>query len=218
VQKNGEFMGQLIWVRGMLGMGIEEAMQSLWFSCDTRAGGVWVFSPQKLAQWMASSAGDLKRNKFEVIVLKDFEMLTGNAAARCLSAIERFCFVFSGVGVRLVLWSEGEISSEMMGIHRLSPLMVRFPESDADPLSLNSRIHGLIDEASRITEVPIKRLSEKAAHFLEETYLSYNGDEFLILLVEGIRRSDGRTLRFRDLLPNFSHYFDSDDPLETYCN
>ena len=201
-----------------MGAATIEATRRVLFSYDTQAGTVWILNPKRFISLMKQEEGRSLGFKFEVLVLKDFERVTGSMAERLLTAIERFCKASPGPGIRLVLVSEGEISPEMMGIHKLSPLVVRLPYLETDPQSLNSRVHALIDEASRITEVPIKRLSERAASFLEETYYSCEGDELLVLLVEGIRRSDGRTLRFRDLLPHFSRYFDSDDPLETYCN
>ena len=187
-------------------------------SCDSEEGGVWVLDPQKFMMLFGNEVGSWRSSREGVVILKNFERLTGSIAERCLFTIGRFCMGNSNTRARLVLWSQGDVSAEMRGIHQFSPIIVRLTGTETDPHDLNARVQTLIDEASRITEVPIKRISEEAANFLEESYYSCEGEELLVLLVEGIRRSDGRTLRFRDLLPNFTQYFDSDDPLETYCN
>jgi hypothetical protein len=69
--------------------------------------------------------------------------------------------------------------------------------------------------ASLHAEVRVSRLTEKAAFFLEESVKSKVDGELVALVVLGLRRSDGKVLRFRDLLPNFHRHFEGGDQGET---
>jgi hypothetical protein len=120
--------------------------------------------------------------------------------------------------MRLILVSKREVPSEVHRIHEHLPLVIDTGAGESDPGELDSRVHSLVEIASRVAETPIRRLSERAAHFLEETVTTADGEEILLLLVEGVRRSKGSVLRLRDILPNFSHYFGSEDEPERYCN
>ena len=209
----------MVWIRGGMSAWENEVKSgNLWFSCNTRNGGVRVLGPRAFIARMMNPAREPDPPAAAILVLRDFESLRGELAARWIAALERFQRFAKSSGVRLILVSEGAVTPEMLAIHRYSPLVLGMCPGDPDPADADLKVHGLLDCASRIAAVPIKRISEKAANFLEDSAFSQKNEALLELVVEGIRRSDGHTLRFRDLLPNFAGYFDPEDPLETYCN
>jgi hypothetical protein len=205
---------RLIWVQGEVRKG------AVRLSAGSYSGGdpVWHLSPAEFISLVFEERLKELGLGPGVIAIQGFEHFTGWRAREMISALAMFLASEGNAKMRLVLYSRGEVSLEIKGIYGLSPLVISLRGNWDDPQELNSRVHSLIDEASRIAEVPIKRLSEKAADFLEESFRSGEGEELLDLLIEGMRRSDGHTLRFRDLLPHFSKYFDPDDRAESYCN
>jgi hypothetical protein len=69
--------------------------------------------------------------------------------------------------------------------------------------------------ASLHAEVKVSRLTEKAAFFLEESVKARVDGELVALVILGLKRSDGRVLRFKDLLPHFHRHFEGGDQGET---
>ncbi len=216
--RTGYFLGHLIWIRSGDASETSRILRGMLASCHIADSGVWSLSPRQLIDLMSFSLDQIALLKSEVILVRNFERLTGFTAEAFLRAISRLRAAHAGIGLRLILISECEITDELQKIHRLQPCIVPVGGGVPPCEEINSRVHGLIDEASRITEVPIKRISEKAAQFLEESCETRKGSEVLELLVDGIRRSNGHTLRFRDLLPNFARFFDPEDSAETCCN
>ena len=211
-------MGRMIWLRGGDRERAMEKVEELMLLGDIRSQKVWSLSPPEFVTLMSGGLERVSMEHFEVLVVGGFEDLKGESARAFLAALHCFRAFHVGIGMRLILTSGVGLSVEMHRIHELMPVVIDLAPIGNDPEDMNSRVHSLIDFATRLTEVPIRRITERAAHFLEESVKSGEGEEVLVLLVEGIRRSDGRTLRFRDLLPNFSPYFDPDDQVETYCN
>ena len=211
--------GMMVWIRGgMSAWESEVESGNVWFSCNTRDGEVRVLRPRAFITRMTDPARDLFLHSTSLVILRDFESLRGGLARQWLVALQRLHGFAGTAGVRIVLLSEGPITAEILGIYRFSPLVFGVFSQDPDPVDADLKVHRILECASRITSVSIKRISEKAANFLEYSACSHENEGLLELVIEGIRRSDGHTLRFRDLLPNFAPYFDPDEPLETYCN
>ncbi len=217
--KKGTGSARMVWIRGKV-PGRESVLRKLgvWVLCHIRERKVRVCGPRALIAEMANPADDRPFGSARVIVLRDFELLRGELATEWMTAVERLLNFADSTGIRVVLVSEGPVTPEVLRIHRFSPLMVRADSRQEEAFDADLMVHRILDDASRIAAVPIKRISEKAANFLEDSACSQKNDGLLELVVEGIRRSDGHTLRFRDLLPNFASYFDSEDPFETHCN
>ena len=96
----------------------------------------------------------------------------------------------------------------------LGALNFKLPLRATGPV-LDRTVHGLIEMASLHAEVRVSRLTEKAAFFLEESVKTSVDGELVALVVLGLKRSDGKVLRFRDLLPNFHRHFEGGDQGET---
>lgn len=209
----------MIWIRGKAHRRERLAVRELlWFSDVNLAGSVRVLGPRTFVAMMMGPDAEWALQSASVLILKNFEQLAGRSAEQWLAALERFQRISITSGVQVVLVSEGPVNPVLLQIYRFCPLVFGALPRGRHPVDADHEVHQMLDRASRIAEVPIKRLSEKAANFLEETAVSSELNELLDLVVEGIRRSDGHTLRFRDLLPNFAKYFDPEDPSETYCN
>ena len=172
-------------------------------------------------QFMALVTGGMDRmsmGSFKVILIRGFEALSDSQSKSFVRAIRLFRAFQFGMGVRVILVSRRDFSMELHRIHECMPVIMDERAAEGDPEDVDLRVHSLVEIASKVAETPIRRLTERAAQFLEESVISSEGEELVLLLVEGMRRSRGSVLRLRDILPNFAHYFGPDDELESYCN
>ncbi len=117
-------------------------------------------------------------------------------------------------GFRVILISAEFQSEWRRRLEGLGALNFKLPLRATGPV-LDRTVHGLIEMASLHAEVRVSRLTEKAAFFLEESVKTSVDGELVALVVLGLKRSDGKVLRFRDLLPNFHRHFEGGDQGET---
>jgi hypothetical protein len=110
------------------------------------------------------------------------------------------------LGYRLMLLTQGVSPRLLNGLGPLDPEWI-------EP-SWNQVVHGILELASEHADIRVERVSEKAAFFLEESVKSGVDGELVALVVLGLKRSKGRVLRFRDLLPHFHRYFEPGDDAE----
>ncbi|MBU6155229.1 MAG: hypothetical protein KGP28_13075 [Bdellovibrionales bacterium] len=208
----------MIWLRGE---DQEKAMARLFellLFCNTSPDRVWSIAPMQFVNFITGGIDRLFMEGSRVLVVRGFEHLTQAEMVKFLGAIKLFRALQYGVGIRLIIASAKEVSAELHRIHEFMPMLIEVGVSESDPVEIDSRVHSLVEVAARVAETPIRRLTESAAHFLEEKVGSNESEEILVLLVEGIRRSRGSVLRLRDILPNFAHYFGPEDESESYCN
>ena len=216
--KKGFFLGRMIWFRDEDPERAMSRIHELLLFCDTSSDDVWTVSAMQFVQFLSYGVDRLFMERSRVLLIRGLESLSKTETNAFLRAIRMFRLFQHGSGIRLILLSGPEFPIELHRIHEHLPVVIDFGVTESDPEELDSRVHSLVEIASRVSERPIQRLTERAAHFLEETIGSNEGEEVLLLLVEGMRRSKGSILRLRDILPNFSQYFGPEDGSETYCN
>jgi hypothetical protein len=216
--RKGFHLGRIIWFRDEDLEGALKRTRRMLLFCNTSLDSVWTMSPSRFVNLMSGGMDRVSMEGFGVLLIHGLEDLSTNQAIAFLRAIRLFRAFQYGVGIRLVLVSKREVPIEVHRIHEHLPVVIDAGAGDGDPGELDSRVHSLVELASRVAETPIRRLSERAAHFLEETVITADGEEILLLLVEGVKRSKGSVLRLRDILPNFSQYFGPEDESEKYCN
>lgn len=124
-----------------------------------------------------------------------------------VNALTRLLTVQRERGYRVLLVSADRDPEWSRALKGLAPSELQLPIGDPEPV-LDGTVHGLIEMASHHAEVRVSRITEKAAFFLEESAKSRVDGELVALVVLGLKRSDGKVLRFRDLLPNFHRYFE----------
>jgi|GEM_PF-5140942 len=211
-------LGRIIWVRGEDRERVDEKLKDLWSFGNIAESRVWRMTPRQFIDRVRGGLDRMSMERFEALLVRGFEGMTHGLAHEFFLALKLFRGFQTGAGMRLILVTTKEIPFEILRIVEWMPVVIEAGGSAKDPAELDARVHSLIELASSVSEVPIRRLTERAAHFLEESVFTCDGDEILLLLVEGMRRSQGRVLRLRDILPNFSRYFGSDDEVKTYCN
>jgi hypothetical protein len=216
--KKGFFLGRMIWFRDEDPERAIARIHELLLFCNTSAEELWTVGAMEFVQFLSCGVDRLFMKRSRVLLIRDLEGLSRVESKAFLRAIRMFRLFQHGSGIRLILLSGPEFPIELYRIHELLPVVIDSGSIESDPEDLDSRVHSLVEIASRVSERPIQRLTERAAHFLEETIGANEGEEVLLLLVEGMRRSKGSVLRLRDILPNFAGYFGSEDGAETYCN
>ncbi len=216
--KRGYFLGRMIWIRGVGGEDAFRELKNSIVGCGVEKAQIAWLSAEEFIRWAGGGEDRLDFLRFEALVLKNLEHFDERLLPALLRAITRFRSIAVGLGVRLILVTPPGKSDFFAPILDFSPVVVDGEGPSSDPCDLNSRAQALIEGASFIARVPIRRISERAAFFLEQTLEEGDEKEILVLLVEAVRRSDGRVLRFRDILPQFRPYFDDEGPEETSCN
>jgi hypothetical protein len=158
--------------------------------------------------------GLLPGNGFEVLAVRLGSGLHPAQVRAGVRALKQLKEIQHEQGFRVILIS-AEFQSEWsreLGV--LGAWNFTLPLHTAESI-LDRAVHGLIEMASLHAEVRVSRLTEKAAFFLEESVKTSVDGELVALVVLGLKRSDGKVLRFRDLLPNFHRHFEGGDQGET---
>jgi hypothetical protein len=150
----------------------------------------------------------------EVIVVRLHLSPHTAQCARLVGFLERMADLQRLHGFRLLLVSGERDPKWCRHLEGLLPVQIEFPFCETEAV-LDDAVHRLIELASHHADVQVSRLSEKAAFFLEESVRARVDGELVALVVLGLRRSDGKVLRFRDLLPNFHRHFEGGDQGET---
>jgi hypothetical protein len=216
--KRGFFLGRMIWIRGV---GAEEAflqLRSVLADCGVDRSQMACLGPDEFMQHLSKGEEAPLLLQYEAIVFRDLEKLDHRLFAAFLGSLARFRSTAAAMGLRLILVTPPEKSDFFAPLLDFSPVIIDADGPATDPRDLNSRAHFLLERACGVTRVPIHRISERAAYFLEQSLEDGDEREVLVLLVEAVRRSDGRVLRFRDILPQFRSWFEGEDPEETPCN
>ncbi len=216
--KKSFFLGRLIWLTGKAGPAKEKRLREWLWSCRVAKNEVCHMSAKQFIDAVSTGFSKSVLIDYEVIQVSDFELLEGGAASNFLRAIRIFRELQMGLAMRLLLVSEEEISPDLQGFSEFSPIEISLADSGEDPGGLNERVHNLLEAAMAFSRVPVKRISEKAAIFLE-IYSSHEDDHsVLTLLLDGLTRSDGQVLRFADLYPEGGAAPKSSASSETHCN
>jgi len=216
--KKSFFLGRLIWVKGPRKCQKEKIVFDILRSCQVSRGEVLPLRPAQFVSMMSRGLSQETVLNYEVFLIRGFESLSSEMAKKFLQCLEIFKSLQMGFGIRIVLLSDLSVSQELKDFEMLEPVIVQMRSTSYDPGDLNERVHYLVDQAMRITEVPVKRISEQAAAFLEHHFSDEADQDILELLIIGLKRSDGQVLRFKDFLPGFRFDSDGDNQLETCCN
>ncbi len=207
--KKAFFAGDLIWLRGVSETGETLLLREL-ERMQVRPSCVEFTDMNGISL----RDGVCPVNGLEVLVVRLNANRPSAPGEAGVTALERIIRIQKECGFRVVLISmECDPEWDQL-LGRLGPATFTLSRSESTPV-LDRTVHGLIEMASLHAEVRVSRLTEKAAFFLEESVKSKVDGELVALVVLGLRRSDGKVLRFRDLLPNFHRHFEGGDQGET---
>ncbi len=216
--KRSFFLGKLVWVKGGEESGKIEIVFDILSSCEVKRSEVLMLDPNQFIELMHRGLTRETAAQYEVFLVRGFEQLSQKQSARFLKSIETFRELQMGFGIRVILLSDLEVTPELLEFAPFKPVIVRVSRTQPDPGDLNDRVHALIERAMGITRVPVKRISEKAAAFLEHHFADERDEDVLELLVIGLQRSDGEVLRFRDFLPHYPSTSGPESDLESCRN
>ena len=216
--KKSFFLGRLIWVKGAKSSRKAQIVFDILSSCQVKREEVLVLTPDQFVDMVNRGLNQATVIQYEVFLIQGFETLSAANAEKLLKCMETFRSLQMGFGIRMVLLSELSVTQDLQNFKSFRPVVVKVSRSQYDPGDLNERVHYLVEQAIRITDVPVKRISEQAAYFLEHHFSDEADQDVLELLVIGLTRCDGQVLRFKDFLPRFRFDSDSDQNFETCCN
>ncbi len=207
--KNGFFMGRLIWVVGTEGSGRLQKTQEYLQKCQIQKKEMLVLNPQQLIDMFERGLSRTTVEQYEVLIVQDFENLGDEQALPFLKTIQTFRELQMGLAMRMVLVSDRVVPPALKNFEQFKAVQVSADDDSSEPEDLNARIHLLIEQATALSGVPIVRLTERAAVFLEYYSKSTHDRELLELILLGLHRSELGVLRFRDFLPDLFHASDN---------
>jgi hypothetical protein len=201
--KKSFFAGELIWMVGVESPshGLTEILKSCW----VRASQIRSLEVSEVLAMEEGHVPDVSPDSPEVWCIR---LCSGEDSARRESFIQKLRWFFPEkvrAGQRVILVSECRDPGWTQSLQSWNAI-----SGDSD-----EKVHGLLELAARYARVRVGRISEKAAYFLEESARTGVDGDLVALVVLGLRRSDGKILRFRDLLPNLHRHFDSGGQEET---
>ena len=199
------FMGRLLWAVGSKGEHRLLRVKRLLKRCQIKSTEILVLKPPQFIDMLTSGLSGECIERYEVLVLHDFEQIEAHLVPLFLKCIQTFRELQMGLSMRLVLVSERLVTPELDNFSKFKPTQIAVEELGDDPGDLNARVHLLLEQAIVSSRIPVLRISERAAVFLEYYSRSASDHDILDLVILGLCRSDHRVLRFRDFLPNFKY-------------
>jgi len=215
--KSGFWFGRLIWIRGSGSTKEGDRVDQLLSGCGIQSPEVFRLTALQFVDVFSRGFNRELLNRYEVLMVSEFENMSGMNAANFLKCIQSFCDFKSGHSLQLILLSERCVSAELDQFRQFNPVEVIMGDEADDPGEMNERVHSLLELAMRLTQVSVHRISERAAVFLE-TFLTEEGDEdTFLLLIRSLPRSNRHELRLKDLTPPVLVDFAQKEPFEAPC-
>ena len=194
------------------------AARGMLVSCNINPKEMWILTPIQFVSLLSVGFDRALLMNFEVMVVHGFDSLSERVSKSFFAALAEFRALQMGLGVRLVLVSTKKTIPKLSRLNDFSPIVLDVQSPESDPGDLNAQVHALIECASGICGVSIRRITEKAALFLEQSVAGGFGEEILSILVDGIQRSNGRVLSFSDLMPDYALLGAEEECRRRVCN
>lgn len=199
--KNSFFLGRLIWAIGKRSERLVKVRKML-SDCHIHHREILSLNALQFIDMLGRGLPESIVEQHEVILVRDFESLDSSLIAIFLSRIKTMLELQMGLNMRIVLVSGRRIPSELNEFSELSPTVVSLDDSSDDPGDINLKVHNYLEQAMRMSNIPVIRMSERAAEFLEYYAVRSQAPDVVELLLLGLFRSDRKILRFKDLLPD----------------
>ncbi len=212
--KKSFFLSRLVWLELPQELRNSGVVSRLMGACDVDESSVWDLSPEQFIDQINHGFNRVMLSNFDVIRVNWDRMQNQSQVRKLAKAIEKFQSFRDGLGMRMILVSCEVDELLLSQLHLLNPVVFNLG-GRMGPGDLNLRVHRFLELASIHANVKVNRISEKAAFFLEESLRQGVDEDFMALLILGLKRSQGKVLRFRDILPNFSSYFPPEGGRET---
>jgi hypothetical protein len=212
--KKSFFLSRLVWLELPQELKSSGTVSRLLNSCDVDESSVWDLSPEQFINLFNRGFDSALLSNFDVVRVCWASLQDQEQILKLAKSIEKFQSFRVGLGLRLILVSSEVDELLLSYLHPLNPVVFNLG-GRMGPGDLNLRVHRFLELASIHANVKVNRISEKAAFFLEESLRQEVDEDFMALLILGLKRSQGKVLRFRDILPNFSGYFPPEEGRET---
>ena len=132
-----------------------------------------------------------------ILMIGNLEGLTQNQVADFLKQLSFYKTLKHQFDVSLVLISQPTPEFSELICKKLSPSVFQIFE-EGDPVSINEKIHDIIERASADTSKPIWSLSPKVADYLENIFLKKGEDQVRHLIYEAVKFAKTNKLATKD--------------------
>lgn len=208
--KRDLLQGGLIWLKAESSSDAICLGEEMISRCEISSAALIKLSMKHFMQLIFLDLFDSICGKAQVILIYGFEGATAREAAGFVKAIRYFRSFYVPLGMRVVLASGEKISSSLQELHEFSPLSI-VVKGRWGVDCMDSRIHRLLERASSRSKRSVKKISERAAVFLENVMAAEKDEDIYSMISAGLNRSDGEVLRFKDLVPSLRPYFREND-------
>ena len=199
--KSSFWMGRLIWVKGGDDYSRDERLKTMLLGCGIFPFEMFRLDAEQFVDMFSRGFSKELLKRYEVVLVSGFENLNGDQAIRFLNSVQSFCDLQMGHSLQIILNSSCSISPALKRFKQFKPVEILIDSESEDPGEMNERVQDLIEIATKLTGVPIWRLTERAAVFLESFVVEEGDYEALLLITLGLGRAKNRELRLLDLIP-----------------
>jgi hypothetical protein len=215
--KKSFWLGRLIWITGSPARDHQTKVTELLSDCGIRASEIMRLEAGQFVDMFSRGMGRDLIDRYEVLIIHGFEDASSGSASSLLNSIQSFCDLRDGHSLQLILMSDPVISPELKRFEQFKPTEICIDPENNDPGEMNERVHNLLDLAMQFSGVRVKRISERAAIFLEE-FVSEEGDaDAFVLMVRGMMCAKTSELTLSDLTPKVFESDYANYPLEKAC-
>jgi hypothetical protein len=212
--KKSFYLGRLIWVEAASAPLSVRILDAVLVSCGVSLGQVWDLDAGQFIRVLSRGIHAEILSGKQVIRIRGLDHIDLEQFKKIRKVLDKIRPSLTCYGIRIIFVSESVRGDFFRMIEDKVPMVFAI-RTGIDPDDLNLRVHRFLEIASAHAKVRVQRISERAAYFLEESLRSDASEDLMSLVVFGLCRSDGKTLRFRDLVPHFSSYFDRPGSAET---
>ncbi|MBS1960308.1 MAG: hypothetical protein JST80_12595 [Bdellovibrionales bacterium] len=210
--KKSYFQGRLIWIHGPKGTRKIRMTYEFLGSCQVDEHEIAIVNAREFPNYMNETISDSLLKGVRVFVLTDLDDLSCNEMQKLSQYLIRSRRLFFSCGIRVVLVSVGDLSFEEKTLHHLRVTQVNVSGCRFE--NLDERVHWALEQACKVSQKRVIRLSECAAKFLEFSSEEFQDDGLLNTLVCAVHNSSEGILRLDDF---FKSVIRREGPPEEYA-
>jgi len=205
-------LGKLIWMQAPSSFGSALFFtKKLLNNADIKDGEMVYLTAQQFSRYADAGFSAAFLKTIRVMLIGELEDLSQNAKREFLKKLSLYKILKLRFDINLVLISPPLLDSSISFLEQFHPTVFRVFELD-DPVSINEKIHEMIEGASAEALKSIWRLSLDAAVDLESEYLKRGEDYVRRLIGRAVSYSMNKCLELKDIdqARKYIRFFETD--------
>jgi hypothetical protein len=202
--KENYYLGRMAWIKGPIGSQKLRIAREMLKECDVTSSEIKCVSVVELILLFRLGAPKVLLSQFKVLLIRSYGDESDFVWGQFLKILSGYQTLRFELGLRFVFvsdedeeWGEG---SREIDASRFVGFCFQVTKVPGNSMSLDLRFHALLKKACQISGKGIHRISEQSAELVESLAMSCNDDHLLLLIIQGVQKSQDKTLRLEEVM------------------